>query len=611
MKNKMYIKLLGLILCTSMLLPLTGCGKDVKSPQEIEYEQVAALTQSEYLSQIRESRIVSPYAIINSFTKDFNEAANVYNNVVLAVEVTPDDITQGKMFIDDTDIVEGYYAYYQEGFEDEEEEHNRTSLVISINKDYERYIQYGQPTTIEMEKEDGTTYTEEVPGVVSKYFLVGKISKVVGDRNSVEDKINIIIQDALLIPATTYAPYDLTQLGLSSEVIENGTLVVSDEVLDTSSGEGITQSTHEFYFGDNDYDENGFSDVLRIRYDEFSTTSTLAKILNSNIYKKIKTPINGYIQILFNDNNDTANAFNIPFPMKLNTLISGKCNAFDGSFVKYVKIDLDGYTKPDLFKEGIDNETLANNFDEIKEKEFLLEGKSLLFCVTKEKSMDITVDMLDGSVENLSTPTHLWLKVPEIKMSGKIDGEVYNVTNFPFKMIYNPELRFYDDHSVKEMVANEYEFYDYDSYVEDGNLIKVSELSDNFNLYSVKNICVSSTKNLLENVEVDSISNGVEVGTGYYYNVDENGKKTLDKCDVFYTGNKKFKITTLSQDEHEKGLFWLGVTSETGNRGFIPIKIDGNWTSTNAKFAYYDNVNNKNYYLFSKNGENGIFEELK
>ena len=90
----------------------------------------------------------------------------------------------------------------------------------------------------------------------------------------------------------------------------------------------------------------------------------------------------------------------------------------------------------------------------------------------------------------------------------------------------------------------------------------------------------------LENVEVkSSYGADVEQGTGYYYYEDSAGDKTLGNCNVFYTGNQRFKITSLSKDENEPNLYWLQVKSNKGYTGYIPVKMDGAWCNSNTNYA--------------------------
>ena len=67
------------------------------------YEQIKAYATAPYHNIIRQSRIVSPYAVINSFTRDFNETAVEFNDVMLAVEIKIEDIQQGRLYIDNGD----------------------------------------------------------------------------------------------------------------------------------------------------------------------------------------------------------------------------------------------------------------------------------------------------------------------------------------------------------------------------------------------------------------------------------------------------------------------------------------------------------------------------
>ena len=289
----------------------------------------------------------------------------------------------------------------------------------------------------------------------------------------------------------------------------------------------------------------------------------------------------------------------------MNSLSAGQCTGFNGTYVDYVKIDLKGFSREEFFSNNIDMKSILNSFPLMETEEFLLESKTLMFGVNKEKAETVSATMLNGNIESLSTPKHLWLKNINIKMNGYISGDVYHVIDFPAKMIYKPELRFFEDNKVKELVADYYEFYDYDSYTSTGKLVTVSSLNNNFNLMSNKNIYISTQKYLLENVEVkSSYGADVEQGTGYYYYEDSAGDKTLGNCNVFYTGNQRFKITSLSKDENESNLYWLQVKSNKGYTGYIPVKMDGAWCNSNTNYAYYDTTTNKNYYLF---GENGIF----
>lgn len=607
-----------MITCLSLMLSLSSCGEDEieeeMSQEQREYLAMLNIAASPYVDAIRQSRIVSPYAVINSFTKDFNEAARCFNDVMLAVEVTIQDIKNGKLFIGGDDdsskgtVIDGYYTFFEEGFVDEAEEKCRTSLVISIANSDIGYLKYGSPIIEQIQMEDGSIVQNYIADTaITKYFLLGKINKVVGDRSSNEDKINIIMENARLVPATTYIPlFTLAQEASQQKVYENVA------VLDTNSGENISQKVFTFHFGQSDLDEDGFCDDLTIQYDEFYTSSDFTKLINSNIYSKIKTPIDSYVQILFNANNATANAFNIPFPLKLSTLASGQCTGFNGTYVDYVKIDVLGSTTKDFLKNSISRESLLKNFEEYETSDFMFESKSLIFGISREKADDIKVALLDGTEENLSTPKRLWLKNPSIKMNGLISGDVYYKATYPFILIYKPELRFYDDTNVIELEANSYIFYDYETYIKTGDLIEKKNIKDSYDFVSNKNIYISTQKHLLENIEMKGsyTANSSEVGTGYYYTTNSYGEKILANCDVFYTGVQRFNIVSLSKDEENDDIYWLEVKSEQSKTGYIPIKMDGAWCKDGTNYAYYDNINNKNYYLFSTNEVEGIFTNV-
>lgn len=594
------------ILTMVLLVACSGEEETVELTPEQQLEmQLTNIVSSPYVEAIRQSRIVSPYAVINSFNKDLNECMAVYNNVMLAVEVKGTDILNGRMFVDDTDI-NGYYCFFTEGFEDENIEQNRTNFVISIDAQDEYLIPYGMDSTIQREvtDENGNVQiiTEQKPKIIEKYFLVGKINKIVGDQITGDEKINIVMSNARLVPATTYQEL----------VVENSENLIEDEILDSNSGESIVQTTFKYKFGKYDYDEDGFCDELIVQVDEYEPESSFDKLIRSDILSKIKTPISTYVQAIYGSD-DKLGTFKINYPLKLNTLAMGECTSFDGSYVNYLKLNLLGWSKHELvFDNFVNRLALIENFPELEENLFYLEGKDVFYSVDEFGVKDTVINLLNGETDSASNPKKVWLKDTNVLMSGKINGNNCILTNYPFELIYKPELYFYSDGYIKEGEADKYIFYDVNNYITNGNFLEVSRGED-FQFVSNTNIYVSQEKCILESVELTSGSNAlVETGKGYYYLFNNNtGNKEIKTTNVFYTGNQSFKFCSLEKDKDINDLYWLEVLSDKGYKGFIPVKMTGIWTNPNTQYEFYDNISEKSYSLFSESTEySSIFSKI-
>lgn len=605
LKRFRFKKILALLLCIFSVISLTACGGEETpelTPEQKMEMQLAQIVASPYVEAIKQSRIVSPYAVINSFNKDLNESMTVFNNVTLAVEIKGEDILNGRMFVEDTDI-NGFYCFFTEGFEDENIENNRTNFVISIDSQDEYLIPYGLDSTVEKQVTDANgnvqTIIETKTKIIEKYFLVGKINKVVGDQITGDEKTNIVMLNARLVPATTY----------SELVLENPQTLGQDEILDSNSGESIKQTTHRYNFGKYDYDEDGLCDQLIVQIDEYTPESSFDKLIRSDILSKIKTPISTYVQALYGSD-DKLGTFKINYPLKLNTLAAGECTSFDGSYINYLKITLDGVSRKEIsFDNVVTSDVLIKNFPDLKENSFYLDDKDVFYSIDKYGTKDTVINLLNGKTDSASNPTKVWLKNTKVLMSGKIEGDSYISTNYPFNLIYKPELYFYSDGFIKEGEADKYVFYSLSEYEKNGNLTEVSRLQD-YHFISNTNVYVSQEKYILENVELTSGNSTIETGVGYYY-VNVNGNKELKKTNVFYTGNQKFKFCSIEKDSTQDDLYWLEVISEKGNKGYIPVKMTGAWTNPNTQYEFYDSISGKSYSLFSESSEySSIFTKI-
>lgn len=594
----------------ALILSLTGCGDDgpVLSEEDIRKGEIYNLTLNPYIDSIKESRIVSPQAVINAFNEDIEESLKAYDKQKLAIEITVNDIKNGKLFLGDNTPIEGYYCHFEEGFEDEKSRITKTSLVISIHKGDGYLVDYGYPTSLTIVGPDGNLMTRNGVPIVTKYFLVGNISKIVGDISDKDERINILISDARLVPATTYQEIKVPQ-----ELVKDG-----GNVLDTNSGESINQQIYQYNFGKFDFNEDGKCDNLLVQVDEFHTSSSLDKLVNSKILGKIKTPLNTYVQILYNNDNSTSKAFSLNFPLQLKTLTAGECTSFIGEYVNYAKLNVgSGDVKIDTSNYELNVDDVIEAFPIVMDEIFYLCPKDVYYGIDEEGGKEIVVNLLDGTKDSLSNPKRIWLKNSKVMMSGEIGGDIFIYTKYPFEMIYKPSFYFYSDGLVKEKELDYYEFLDANAFSNNegkfnlkGNEIKNYASTKDYKYVSTKNIYISTQKVILENVEVTSkLGSAIEKGIGYYYE-ENNGERTLKETTIFYTGSQKFALCSLSRDEKDSSLYWLEVLSDSGNRGYIPVKMNGPWTAEKTIYAYYDNVNAKNYYLFDTNGNQGILSRI-
>lgn len=573
LKKLMYLNLF-IILCV-----LSGCAKKEKITIDNISDQkkdkienyVENLTKNEYIDEIKNSDIVSPYALINAFNVNYDLALSLYDKKKLAIPVNINELKSGKMIFTDKDnkqtIIDGNYAFFTEKIDEKldkqkKEEIDRTNLVCAINQKDSLYIPYGISSGIDEETK------QPIPPLVSNYFVVGNIESVTGDK-----KYNILIKDARLIPATTYKALE----PIAMEEKEN-------VVLDIDSGENISEKVKKYYWNDIDFDLNGICDKFVIQTNEYNPSSSFDKLVFNKIFNKIKTPLQSVIQFVYNDKNLKIN-FN--FPLKINSIDLVKTTAFDGSYINLFKFELLGKNKTEInYKEN--SKEIDNTFSNLSQNPFYLENQYYLCQGNKNGINSFKIKLLDGRETESINSDMIYMKNIDIDELGNITGDIYVKAIYPFDYYYKTSLRIMSSNVIMEIPNDNYIFYDIDNFYENGTFKTSYDLKE-YKFNSKIDLPIATDKKIFNKYEITSL-NSNPINTGY--GISEKDNK---KINIFKTLNQKFSIIKIEKDEIND-FYWVYIGNEK-LKGYIPVNLNNYITYKDTDINILTKENNKTYKL--------------
>ena len=556
MKRKALI--IPLVMCL-LASSLTGCGMSK------EEEQVVAMLQNGNPDIVNQSKIVNPYALINSFNTDVDRAVSIFNAQRLAILVYPNEIQQGNIIIPNSDgtqttknclyvkFDEGDYLVEEKAIADYNTKHpSRTSLVCSIDEEYYNMLNYANGT------ENGT--------YVENYYLVGSLSSVVGNK-----QYNLFMNDCKLLPASRLYAVETPE-----------TTVQQSQTLDVSSSETITFTLTNQYYGYLDYNKDGFTDVLNVNYQNASTTSSFDKLVNSGILKKITADLNPVAQAIYNDQKIGVK---FPYPQVIVGADLVQSAGLDGTDINILRVKLEGKNKTELKYE--DNKaTMDNAIPMLLKNPLTMESQEALISIGKDGISPFTIKLLDGTEEPSQNSSRVLLNNLEIDALGNITGDIYIKTENPFSHYYKGKLRIVDEKTIEEVVDDTddietHNFYDVETF----------ELTDEFKTSTKgfklkKDIAVAKEKKIFVSYKMDPKKGYLSTGKGT--TKDELSVPVI-KCN---TGDY---LNIFSMEKDKDGQYWLDaeyVYKDASDKSYretvyIPILFNNSVVNSDRQVQIY------------------------
>lgn len=515
---------------------LTSCGM---SKEEKEVEKLVE-TNSEIIMQ---SKIVNPFALINSFNTDLDRALVNFNAQRIAIKVYPNEILQGTLVIPNSDGTQTkeeclYVQFDEAGWITDEKQlaaykelnPSRTSLVCSINKEDYGLLNYTNPT------EYGTQ--------VTTYYLVGNLSAVVGN-----EKYNLFAKDCRLIPAPTTYPINVP---VDPEISVSKTL-------DVSSSEDITYTGTTVYLGQNDYNNDGLADVLNIAYQNAEPSSGFEKIIYNGIIKKITTDLSSVVKVNFDE---IGCNFKVNYPVTVDYPNLIPSSALDGSDVYVLDFLADGKDKSAI--DYFNNKALFEEMlPTLVANPLYMESQNILLSVGATAIQPFTVKLLDGTETTTLLSDRVTFKSLTIDGLGNITGDIYVKSNLPCTHYYKSQFRIVDSFTIEEVKSDLHDFYDY-KFFEDYDIFQVA--TDGYKLK--KDIAVALDKKVFVSYKLDSkTSKDLITGKGT--------TKTEDTVNIIKCNTGEY-INFLSVEKVEDQ-YWLNAEYLYGDGQkktcYIPLEI--------------------------------------
>lgn len=539
MKKKIFL-ILPLLICSILL---TSCGIP---KEEKEIQEMVSNTNSDIIIQ---SKIVNPYALINSFNTDLDRALSNFNAKRIAIKISPSNILKGTLVIPNSDGTQSkeeclYVQFDESGWIKDEKELNnykelnpsRTSLICSINKEDYSLLNYTNQT------EYGT--------VVNTYYLVGSLSAVVGN-----EKYNLFAKDCRLIPAPTSYPINVPaepEVSLS-------------KTLDVSSSEDITYTSTNSYIGNYDYNFDGLTDVLNIAYQNAKPSSGFEKIVFNGIIKKITTDLSSIVKVNYND---IGYSFKIPYPTEISNPSLIESSSLNGDDIFVLEFATTGKDKTNI--NYYDNKDMFNEMlPELVSNPLYMESQNILLSIGKDAIKPFTIKLLDGTETSSLVSSRVLFKSINIDGLGNITGDIYVKTDLPCTHYYKTQFRIVDGYTMEEVGSDIHDFYDY-KYFEDYDIFQVSKAG-----YKLKkDIAVALEKKIFVSYKLDSKS-GKDLTTG------KGTTKNEDTVNVIKCSTGDY-INFLSVEKIDDQ-YWLNAEYLYGEGQkktvFIPLQISTNIVS--------------------------------
>ena len=452
MKNKK-IKLLGLLLFLTMAL--TGCGESAKTDEE----KIVETLSNGYPETVQISQLVQPKAIINAFNYDFDRAVELYNDKLIGFKISASELQQGNLIVptenanENTERESLYIQYIEDDGDgknnNNEEMSDKTTLVATI-RDEDNYL---VPYIIN--EEAGT-------GLISEFFVLGKISSVVGDT-----KYNLFMYDCQMVPVNPIAPVDV--LPTESSV---------KSVLDTVSSEKIDLNTTLYKEGTTDFNKDGTADVLTVATTNTTPLSSFDKLIYNGIVKKISVNLASQATIMI-DNFETPFNVLLPYPEQIKEVIFKPVAGIDGNPCSLIDINCLGQDKKDILYE--ENKEIFNEMiPALKENAIAIESKHVLCTASSNGPSNITFKLVDGTEVSSIDNNRVFIKSFEITDYGKITGEIYVKALKPFEHYYQTSFQLLSNSTAEEVPLDTHEFYESElfentdefNYSEDGQKLK-------------------------------------------------------------------------------------------------------------------------------------------
>lgn len=536
MKKKALIIPLALLLLS---VSISGCGMSK------EEEQVIDMVQNGNPEAVRQSKIINPYALINSFNTDVDRAVSIFNAQRLAIKINPNQVLQGNIIIPNSDGTQTtrnclYVKFDEDGYILDDNERNkydtehpsRTALVCSIDEDYASMLNYAYGT------ENGT--------YVNSFYLVGSLSSVVGN-----EQYNLFMNDCALLPAG-----DLWAVEVPQDSVQQS------QTLDVSSSETITFVLTNKYYGTIDYNKDGFADVLNISYQNPQTSSSFDKIINSGILKKITADLHPILQAGYNE---TGTAAQFAYPLNIlgsQLLIS---SGLDGTDINVLVTTLEGKNKTDINYMN-DKAKYDDAIPELKENPLLMETQQSLLSIGKDSVNPFTIKLLDGTEDTTLNSKRVLLNNLDIDPLGNITGDIYIKTANPFEHYYRGAFRIVDEKTIEEVpIEDVHNFYDVEEF----------ELTDEFKTSTKgfklkKDLAVATEKKVFVSYKLDAKNS--ELNTGKGTTKDELTVSVI-RCN---TGDY---LNIFSMEQDKDGQYWLDAEYIYGADSkkktvYIPIQFN-------------------------------------
>ncbi len=548
MKKKILFLPLLLLLSASTL---TGCGM---SKEEAQIQEMVNGGNSDVILQ---SKIINPYALINSFNTDVDRAVSIFNAQRLAIYITPDQVLQGNIIIPNSDGTQEtrnclYVMYDEAGYIDKDNEYkeyveknpSRTSLVCSIDEDYYGMLDYANGT------ENGT--------YVEGYYLVGSLSSVVGNK-----QYNLFMNDCALVPAPNMYAVEVPD-----------TSVQEAQTLDVSSSETITFTLTNKYYGSYDFDRDGYSDVLNIQYQNPTTSSSFDKIINSGIIKKIAADLNPVLQVAYGDYGKTSK-FSYPVQILQSDLIPS--SALDGTDVYVLDTVIEGKNKTDL--NYTDNKDIYEDMiPNLVENPICMDTQESLLSIGKDSVTPFTVKLLDGTEDTTLNSSRILFNNLKIDALGNITGGIYIKTQNPFEHYYQGAFRIVDEKTIEEVEIDDvHNFYDVETF----------ELTDNFKTSTKgfklrQDLMAATDKKVFVSYKLNSKNGELTTGTG----------KTKDELNVSVVKcNTGDYLNIFSLEKDSNGQYWLDAEYQYGDNRkktvYIPVIFNNSIVNSERNVQVY------------------------